>query len=701
MPTSNNKISTLIERQVPFHVRNDHPQFIKFLEAYYRFTEQEEGVVNTLKKLKDYNDIDKTNEFFAQRLYDYFIKEIPQEILADRATVLKHIKDFYTARGTQKSISFLLQALYNKTTKYYLPKQDILKVSDGKWFVERSLRVNDVKINGVANNNLNGVINFKNTRVTGNVSNASAIVENVDVYYDNGVLVNELKISGVSGNFTSAEQIFSLFDYEGQTYSITANLFSGIINSVEIINGGSGYILNDTVPIESNTGTGGVIIISSVSVGALRGIGISQTGAGFRANDNILISGGGGTGANGRVIGVDDSGTVHPNSYNIVSSVISLEANTEIGNLVYSNLNSANANTELIDALDTFVYDNCGPLSSLILINSGNNYSTIPTADVEANTRVRTLGILGKLRIVNGGIGYEVSDKIYFDNVLGSYGVGAMANVVNVSNEGSITEISFEEMEGHIIGGSGYSQSKLPLARVVSNNVSANGANIVVEAILGDGELLNVLSDQVGRIQELRIVSGGSNYLTAPTINLSSRGDGTAQATATVITGAFTYPGRYINDDGHLSSYNFIQDKNYYQNYSYVVKIEEPLENYRKSLNDLIHPSGLKLFGEYSKEDNFTQQTLNTVTAEDNTIISIFDSSELATYVSELNEIIITKEDHGLLENNSIYLEFISGDTINISNGLYSVISSNSTEFIVYNSNTSTSSGDVVLGFIV
>jgi hypothetical protein len=701
MNTSNNKISHLIERQVPFHVRNDHPQFIKFIEAYYKFTEQEDGVINTLKKLKEYNDIDKTNEFFAQRLYDYFLKEMTENILADKAIVLKHIKDFYTARGTQKSINFLLQVLFNKTTKHYLPKQDILKASDGKWFVEKSLRVNDVKINGVANNNINGIINFINTRIVGNTSGASAIVESVDTYYESATLINELKISGAIKNFTSAEEIFTLFDFEGETYSITANLFSGIINTVELINGGTGYILNDTVPIESDTGTGGSIIISSVSSGALRGIGVLESGAGFRANDRVLITGGGGTGANSVVFSVDDSGTVHPNSYNIVISLISSEANTEIGNTTYSNLNSSNANTQLTEALDTFVYSDCGPINSILLLNTGNNYISTPSLDVESNVRVRSLGILGKLEIVDGGEGYEVSDKIFFENVLGGYGVGAMANVVNVDSNGSITSVEFEEMEGHIIGGSGYTQDKLPLANVVSNNVLASGANVLVKAILGNGEELSALTDDIGRIQELRIVSGGVNYLTAPTLNLSSKGDGTAQAIATVITGIFTYPGRYINDDGHLSSYKFIQDRDYYQNYSYVVKIEESLENYRKALNNFIHPSGMKLFGEYTKEDNSTQEDIEGISAEDKTNISIFDLENQAAYTSVINDIQIVKTDHGLNANDSVYLEFISGDTINISNGLYTVVSGNSTEFFVNNANTSNSTGNVILGILI
>ena len=90
-----------------------------------------------------------------------------------------------------------------------------------------------------------------------------------------------------------------------------------------------------------------------------------------------------------------------------------------------------------------------------------------------------------------------------------------------------------------------------------------------------------------GRILTLQLLQSGSGYTTVPTINLTQSGDGTAQAVATIITGAFTYPGRYLNDDGHISSYNFIQDRDYYQNFSYVVKSRQSVDSYRQALKDL------------------------------------------------------------------------------------------------------------------
>ena len=37
------KTSLLINRQVPEFIREDHPLFISFLEAYYEFLETEQG----------------------------------------------------------------------------------------------------------------------------------------------------------------------------------------------------------------------------------------------------------------------------------------------------------------------------------------------------------------------------------------------------------------------------------------------------------------------------------------------------------------------------------------------------------------------------------------------------------------------------------------------------------------------------------
>lgn len=59
------------------------------------------------------------------------------------------------------------------------------------------------------------------------------------------------------------------------------------------------------------------------------------------------------------------------------------------------------------------------------------------------------------------------------------------------------------------------------------------------------------------------------------------------------------YPGYYMRADGFISDEIYIQDGNYYQAFSYVVRVEEELRKYSDIVKALVHPAGMKIFSEY------------------------------------------------------------------------------------------------------
>lgn len=683
--STNSKISNLVSTQVPFFVRNDHQLFVKFLEYYYEYLEQNDKVIGRLKNLKNYKDIDRTTDEFSEYIYNEFMKLMPKDMASDRSLILKNIKDFYRARGTEKSIKFLLRAVFGNVAEnitFYYPKLNVLKASDGKWFIEKSLRLEGVKIDGVMTDDILAPIKFINTKITGNTSGATALVERVEKYYEGGTLIQELKVSNQLRDFSAGEAIWANYDESGQTHLIQANTFSGVLNTVTIINPGTGYSIGDEVIIESETGSGGSIIITDVSEGGISAISIVEIGAGFKKNDIIQFTGGDGSGANANVTSVNTSGFFHPNTYNIISSTIQLEANTPIGNSVYSNLNASisdPANDIISNSMSYFTYSNTGPLKTVKIITEGNNYVTLPTASVVSNTRVRELGILGRMQIIDGGEGYTTNDWIEFTNVFGGYGSGAYANVTSVDANGVILAVNFQPVEGHITGGSGYSQSALPLANVVTT--TGTGANIQVKAILADGDSLSLYGGTVGEIRELTIQSKGRDYTVPPTLNLSSIGDGTAQANVTIITGVFTYPGRWLNDDGKLSSYNFLQDEDYYQNFSYVVRSKVSIEKYRSFMKDLVHPAGMKLFAEYPYElQSYGEKISKTLQGVTESYGNLYVGDYVASGNVETNStnVLISVYKQMLSMNGNVYIEFTSSNnSMNLENSIYSVVSSN------------------------
>lgn len=669
---SNNRISTLISSQVPFFVRNDHPNFIKFLEAYYEYLEQNDKVINRIKNIQRYQDVDLTEDEFAEKLYSTFMVLMPKDVLADKNILIKHIKDFYRAKGTEKSVKFLFNILYNTSNiEFYYPKKDILRASDGKWFIQKSLRVFDTYLNGTSNTSIFALEKYIGRQISGNTSLATAIVERVDTFYEQGTKVDELILSNIDGDFDNGEIIFTTYPENDSNIPLRSNIFGGILNSITITNAGTGYSVDDPAIIVSATGNGACARIAQVSTGNIASISVLSGGAGYRANDYIFISGGGGLGANAQVSDVSDDSVVHPNSYNIVSSTISLEANTALNNTVFSNLNSANANSWIANGMSYWSYSNTGPALTIIMNAGGSGYTSKPTLDVLANTVIQSLGILGRMEIVNGGSGYQVGNKIEFLNVSGGYGTGASANVTNVSGTGAITQVKFEGVTGHFVGGSGYNINFLPKANVISG--TGSNANIAVTALLGTGANLISVSSTQGAIERIIIYSGGSNYTSNTTIDLSGSGDGKAKANATVVEGLYSYPGRYLNDDGHLSSYNFLEDRDYYQIFSYVIRSRVPIAKYRDVLRGLTHPSGTKLFGEYLIEDDTTS---NMVCPCEPTDVSTVSGKE-RTYVKSGNTINISFASHTFVANQNLALEFVSSNTglANVKNGIYTIAS--------------------------
>ena len=139
-------------------------------------------------------------------------------------------------------------------------------------------------------------------------------------------------------------------------------------------------------------------------------------------------------------------------------------------------------------------------------------------------------------------------------------------------------------------------------------------------------------------------------------------GDGTATANATIVAGVYTYPGRFLNDDGFLSSENYLENRDYYQSFSYVVRTNKAIDKYRKYLKDLLHPAGMKLFGEYlSVDDTSVSQEFQST----NTVQSIFVSGTYkANYIpSSTNTFVEISTQRNVSTVLSAYIEFINNAT--------------------------------------
>ena len=145
---------------------------------------------------------------FVKRLLDkyteQFLPDVPELDYKkiDVRTAIKTIKDFYTAKGTSFSISYLFKLLYGEQVSITYPKDQIIKPSAATWSIDTILRATLVSGNPI--DIRDGLLTQDADIADTNVQAASALIENYISIKTSDVEIYELVLSEetINGTFT-------------------------------------------------------------------------------------------------------------------------------------------------------------------------------------------------------------------------------------------------------------------------------------------------------------------------------------------------------------------------------------------------------------------------------------------------------------------------------------------------------------------
>lgn len=117
-------------------------------------------------------------------------------------------------------------------------------------------------------------------------------------------------------------------------------------------------------------------------------------------------------------------------------------------------------------------------------------------------------------------------------------------------------------------------------------------------------------------------------------------GNGRAKANAFLLTGTTAYDGKYLNADGHLSSYCRLQNE-VYNNYTYFIDVEKSFSSYKELVENLLNPAGSQFLGKHIIKN---KEELNLQFITD----SGYKTANLTSYAnSSVNAVIISTETNG------------------------------------------------------
>jgi hypothetical protein len=499
--------------------------------------------VNNIQELLNFRDPDKVISNFLNNFRNEFLSTFPENlnVNVNKRNLIKNIKSLYQSKGTKKGNELFFRLLFNEAAETIYPREQLLRVSDGKFTKNKILR--SLELEGET-------LNLIGRTITGRTSNATAIVENVSKFLIGSNTVSEFVLNKDSmlGTFLVGEQITGTIT-DTDDILIKATI-TGIPISHTITNPGVLHLEEESVSIIGG-GQGSIVQTKSISSGNISEIIIDNPGTGYSIGDELIFD-------NTNTNGAGAAGFI-----SIVNGGIILEdnSNDRITLEEATTQEDSYSGNKLVQEFGTGI----GDITDIYLYNSGSGYTKLPTITITSTgndailkSYTTTIGNVLDLKILEYGKGYENSPT---------------PPTLNLYKNLILTSTSGIFIEGETV--------------TTSTSVTATVVNY------NEDTGLLVLKNSSGTITQNSTILGNSSGSTGTIAKSNS-------ATASLIVGSVAdTEGVYINEDGFVSENTIkIQDSLYYQDFSYVIKVGRSITEWRDTFKKTMHTSGFYLTGQ-------------------------------------------------------------------------------------------------------
>lgn len=424
------------------------------------------------------------------------------------------------------------------------------------------------------------------------------------------------------------------------------------ISSVEITSGGKNYIASPSIEVESYFTTLSNTKTNIKELGILSPINISHGGFNCSVGEEIVFTGGTGFGAFANVRSVDSNGTITsiqyyqkqnelfplggmgyrneflpsvtiPNKTENKATIVSAAANTNvlrlnsIANLKIGMYVSGNG----IANLTTFnTYESNTTITKIYTTNnsiviSNNLLNSIPStttynfnyspalsiksvlgdgeelqAEIDAPGEIRkiTLTYEGENYVETPTVSLKIVDIIVTSNALITELPPKGSFVYQSLNENALDYEFYGYLDNIISYGQKY------ILRLYDFSGSVRVDNLSKPLYIDTTEINSKdFSFIIDLSQTDKIYTKGVRYY----------GNGTAKATATLLSGVSFGNGRYLNSDGFLSS-DKVLESSIYNDYTYFLTAQKEFNTYKNVVKNILHPAGTQLIGRNVHKSN-------------------------------------------------------------------------------------------------
>lgn len=554
---------------------------------------------------------------------------LPKDLIEEQL-ILQRIKELYTTKGSEEAYRFLFRVLFNKEIDFYYPSTSVLRTSDGQWNQEFSIFVRCIVGNPYLMIDSGADVLARKNKVALSVLEVeertllTGIFDSLDLGF-----IRETIQSVVDLGYT-AETVDKIFDigYVGSNYvdmvfevsidrdfygtfkdndvivcrSDSGEVFIGYIVSTttkaKVYSKGKGFRIGDLIPVDVDNGselsaTGTTLKVSGISTGGgietldfltfgyeySRPIVISATSEGevkllieerAEKDDDLDF--------NTRMMFEDSTGGFISRGKSHVDMDYGLDEYCVINTLVtasgtgYTNATvTFSSSPNGITATGNAIISN-GKIVAIDIVNPGNGYYIETSLAGTINTDALDDIILGT--------GTLFTEELVPGDLLYAYGI-VVGRVKSIESD---TELTLTSVPYTVVMNASVSGIRQFVPAV---NITGNGTGATAIAYTGTELYWDI--EYCGEVKSPFVYNRTKRVPDASEIALIRLYPGAVAK----------YPGYYQDNRGFLSDSIYLQDGRYYQDFSYVIKSEVPMNDYDSYVRTMLHPTGTMLFGEY------------------------------------------------------------------------------------------------------
>lgn len=531
-------------QHLPALVNRQLPEFVR--EDYPTFVAFVEAyyeyMVGQGVDVSNLKDIDQTMDEFIVYFKNELAVNLPI-VVQDERLLLQHMKEHYLAKGSEGSFKLLFRLLFAKNVELTYPGQQMLIPSDGRWNQEISVFVN------VDYGDPEEVVGKLVEISSGDrilsvlIDRKEELIGEVDRVRQIGDNVYEMYLDKrFFGELSAGDKIRYLDEFQASILPATS--------TISITQRGKNFRVGQVFELKQGKGTGALLKITETnSTGGIQRAEVIKFGIGYVADFalSILAS----NSVNSRQTSVASTATrvtvdtKYDTNTGALTFTTSSKTVTGVSGTAFGDANHPQVGDILYVSRDS---DNDEQLIGVI-------------ASIESNSSLT----LQDLPPINGtSVSYEFHNNI---------GLGTVDTYIDINGNEQDSKFS-------------------------TTSLGDSTQGFEEQGYLNISDMFDY--------QYIDSTYAGTILREFALNSANAQADSDEPAIIEVNLGALNrYPGYFETNAGFVSDSIFIQDSFYYQKFSYVLRIDERLNTYKSAVRTMVHPAGMKLFGEFDISNNF------------------------------------------------------------------------------------------------